>query len=85
MKHPKIDKALESFGVDNFIKECEIVLNNNPKARVVLGLLGGASQGRYSYNATAGKRYPRIALRYERNKGIVGIKKHSGRYFYVAI
>lgn len=85
MNHPKITKALIKMGEETFIKKANNLLEQCPKNKVVLGLLGGPSTGRYNFSHTAGKKYPRWALRFERNKGIVGISKHSGPYLYISL
>jgi hypothetical protein len=83
--HPKLEAALMRLGEDEFNRQAELLLVNNPKCRIVLGLLGGPSTGRYGFSHTAGKKYPRPAVRYVRDKGIVGIRKHSGPYLYITI
>ena len=85
VNHPKIERALNNYGLDKFSKSCESILTENPKARVVLGLLGGPSVGRYGFRHTAGRYYSRFAARYERYNGYVGIRRHSGPYLYVAL
>lgn len=83
--HPKLSRALEKFGKSQFTEEAEKLLNEHPKCRIVLGLLGGASTGRYGFAHSAGKKYPRPAVRYVRGSGIVGIKLHSGPYLSIAL
>lgn len=85
--YPKIQAALTKFGEEEFEKQARLILNKpyNLKKRVVLGLLGGPSTGRYGFSHSAGKKYPRPAVRFERNKGIVGISKHAGPYLYISI
>jgi hypothetical protein len=85
INHPKISKALEKFGENLFIQKAQKLLAKNSKHKVVLGLLGGPSTGRYGFSHTAGKKYPRYALRFEKGRGIVGISKHAGPYLYISL
>jgi len=85
MSHPKIENALKQFGYERFRKKAEAKLRRHPKCRIVLGLLNGPCTGRYGFSHTAGKNYPRVAVRYERDIGITDIRKHSGSYLYVSI
>lgn len=83
--HPKIYAALKACGEAEFIRLAEVKLALHPRCRVVLGLLGGASTGRYGFAHTAGKAYPRYAVRYVRGQGIVGISRHAGPYLYISL
>lgn len=85
MNHPKITKALERYTVEAFNRDAASLLTANPRCRIVLGLLGGASTGRYGFAHSAGRVYPRYAVRYVRGKGIVGISQHSGPYLCIAL
>ncbi len=90
MKHTKLNAALVRYGEDQFRKDAEAMLADYPKCRIVLGLLGGASvarniNGMANWNHTAGRNYPRTAVRYIRGIGIVGISKHSGPYLYITL
>ena len=83
--HPKISRALEKMGEAEFIVAAESKLAQHPRCRVVLGLLGGRSTGRYGFAHSAGKKYPRYAVRYVRGRGITGIFRHSGPYLCIAL
>lgn len=83
--HPKIEAALKRMGEKEFCRQAEELLSVRPQCRIVLGLLGGASTGRYGFAHTAGKKYPRYAVRYVRGQGIVGISLHSGPYLCIAL
>lgn len=83
--HPKISKALENYGVEKFCNQADKILDKNPFCRVVLGLLGGPSTGRYGFSHTAGKNYPRYAVRYTRKFGLEGIERHAGPYLYISL
>ena len=83
--HPKLSKALSQYGESAFAAEAERKLALRPKCKIVLGLLGGPSTGRYGFAHSAGKKYPRYAIRYVRGKGIVGIARHAGPYLYIAL
>lgn len=89
MSHTKLEAALNKYGRSRFIKDAEALLIDHPKAHVVLGLLGGASvavnPNCYRWRNTAGKKYPRMAVRYVRGIGISGISKHSGAYLFIAL
>lgn len=83
-EHPKIESALAKYGKEKFVADCLAILKKRPKHRVVLGLLGGASTGRYGFSCSAGKAYPRMAARVERDGSLV-IRRHSGPYLCIAI
>lgn len=83
--HPKLTAALKQMGEREFCRKANWLLTQHPRCRIVLGLLGGASTGRYGFAHTAGKAYPRMAVRYVRGQGIVGISRHSGPYLYISL
>jgi hypothetical protein len=87
--HPKVYAALQRYGEQRFVSDAQSILDEHPRCRIVLGLLGGPSvacnpNARF-WSHTAGKRYPRPAVRYVRGYGIVGISFHAGPYLCISL
>ena len=82
MAHTKIMRALERFGQEEFCDEAKRMLELYPRHKVVYGLLGGPCR---NTSISCGTRWPRVGLRYERTKGIVGIQYCTGNYLVIAL